>query len=163
MTSPLFSFITRALHSAPMLQFIILFASLCAIVDAPGGPLGIICEIVPRTLIHFPFCGEALEAQGAVCYCFAIQRSRSACLWQPIGLRQRARGGEGVLLGGLLLRGLLLRGLLLRGLGDLVFQMAGLVIAAELAQRRLVELEQDLAQFFGFGITGRKARSVDFA
>src|SRR5450631_4680702 len=93
MTSPLFSFITRALHSAPMLQFIILFASLCAIVDAPGGPLGIICEIVPRTLIHFPFCGEALEAQGAVCYCFAIQRSRSACLWQPIGLRQRARGG----------------------------------------------------------------------
>jgi hypothetical protein len=44
-----------------------------------------------------------------------------------------------------------------------VFQMAGLVIAAKLAQRRLVELEQHLAKFFGFGLTGRKARSVDFA
>src|SRR3984893_6093796 len=45
------------------------------------------------------------------------------------------------------------RGLLGR-VGDLVLQVARLMIAAELAQRRLVQLEQNLAQLLGFRITG---------
>src|SRR5580658_6130653 len=42
-------------------------------------------------------------------------------------------------------------------------QMAGLVIAAELAQRRLVQLKQDFAELLGRGITGRKTLSVNLA
>jgi len=49
---------------------------------------------------------------------------------------------------------------LLRGLGDLVLQVAGLMIAAELAQRRLVQLKQNLAEFLGFGIASRKILAV---
>jgi len=41
--------------------------------------------------------------------------------------------------------------------------MAGLVIAAELAQRRLVQLKQDIAQLLRRGITGGKAWSVNLA
>src|ERR1700689_3078511 len=42
-------------------------------------------------------------------------------------------------------------------------QMAGLVIAAELAQRRLVQLKQDFAELLGRGITGGKTLSVNLA
>jgi hypothetical protein len=46
---------------------------------------------------------------------------------------------------------------LLRSVGDLVLKMAGLMIAAELAQRRLVSLsKQNLAELLGFRITGGK-------
>jgi hypothetical protein len=45
---------------------------------------------------------------------------------------------------------------LLRSVCDLVRQMAGLMIAAELAQWRFVELKENLAQFLGRGITGGK-------
>jgi len=72
-------------------------------------------------------------------------------------------GGEGVLLRSLLLRGLLLRGALLRSLGDLVFQMAGLVIAAELAQRRFVQIRENRAQLLGVGIAGCETPSVNLA
>src|SRR5664279_3923516 len=48
-------------------------------------------------------------------------------------------------------------------LRDLVLQMTGLVIAAELAQRRLVELKQDLAQCRGSRITGGETDPVDLA
>src|ERR1700719_2773460 len=41
--------------------------------------------------------------------------------------------------------------------------MAGLMIAAELAQRRLVELKQDFAKLLGRGITGGKTLSVNLA
>src|SRR5271154_729343 len=41
--------------------------------------------------------------------------------------------------------------------------MAGLMIAAELAQRRLVQLKQDIAQLLRRGITGGKAWSVNLA
>src|SRR5260370_29038685 len=41
--------------------------------------------------------------------------------------------------------------------------MAGLVIATELAQRGLVQVGQNVAQFLGWGITGRESRSVDLA
>ncbi len=37
------------------------------------------------------------------------------------------------------------------------------MIAAELAQRRFVQLEKDLAQCFGFGMPGSKALSVNLA
>jgi hypothetical protein len=50
---------------------------------------------------------------------------------------------------------------LLRRVRDLVLQMAGLMIAAELAQRRLVELMQNLAQLLGFGIAGCETLSVN--
>src|ERR1700674_4088571 len=50
---------------------------------------------------------------------------------------------------------------LLRGVGDLVLKMAGLMIATKLAQRRLVQLEQNLAQLLGFRITGCETRSVN--
>jgi hypothetical protein len=43
-------------------------------------------------------------------------------------------------------------GALLRRVGDLVLKMAGLIIAAELAQRCLVQLKQNLAQLLGFRI-----------
>ena len=52
---------------------------------------------------------------------------------------------------------------LLRSFDDLVIQVAGFMIAAELAQRRLVELKQDFAQLLGLGIAGGEARSVDLA
>src|SRR5580692_10419573 len=42
-------------------------------------------------------------------------------------------------------------------------QMAGLVIAAELAQRRLVQLKQDFAELLGRGIAGGKTLSVNLA
>jgi len=44
-----------------------------------------------------------------------------------------------------------------------VFEVAGLMIAAELAQRGLVELQQDLAQLLGSGIAGGEALPVDLA
>jgi hypothetical protein len=49
----------------------------------------------------------------------------------------------------------------LRSVCDLVLQVAGLMIAAELTQRRFVELKQNLAQFLGFGITGGETLSVN--
>src|SRR5882757_3112972 len=52
---------------------------------------------------------------------------------------------------------------LLRGLGDLVAEMAGLVIAAELAQRRLVQMSQNIAQLLGRRIARRETRSVNLA
>jgi len=51
---------------------------------------------------------------------------------------------------------------LLRGVADLVFQVAGFVIAAKLAQRCLVQLEQSFAQPFGFGVAGCEILSVTF-
>ena len=41
--------------------------------------------------------------------------------------------------------------------------MAGLMIAAELVQRRLVQLKQDFADLFGVRITGAEALSVNLA
>src|SRR5579863_6167719 len=41
--------------------------------------------------------------------------------------------------------------------------MAGLVIAAELAERRLVELRQDFAQLLGRGIAGGKTLAINLA
>ena len=38
--------------------------------------------------------------------------------------------------------------------------MAGFIIAAELAERRLVQVKQNLAQLLGCGITGGKTLSV---
>ena len=52
---------------------------------------------------------------------------------------------------------------LFQRLRDLVFQMAGLVIAAELAERRFVELRQDFAQLLGRGITGGKTLAINLA
>jgi hypothetical protein len=52
---------------------------------------------------------------------------------------------------------------LLRRVRDLVLQVGGLVIAAELAQRRFVQLEQNLAQLLGFGIAGRETLSVNLS
>ena len=49
---------------------------------------------------------------------------------------------------------------LLRSVGDLVVQVAGFMIAAELAERRLVELKQNFAELFGFKIAGREILSV---
>jgi len=56
----------------------------------------------------------------------------------------------------LVARGLLLRGVYFETWAILVFQMAGSWNRGELAQRRLVELEQAPAKFSGFGITGAK-------
>src|SRR5258705_1121261 len=50
---------------------------------------------------------------------------------------------------------------LLRRVGDLVVQVAGLMIAAELAERCLVQLKQNFAQLFGFGIAGCETLSVN--
>src|ERR1700730_17317015 len=52
---------------------------------------------------------------------------------------------------------------LLRSVRGLVFQVAGLMIAAELAQRGLVQLKQNLAQLLGFGIAGCETLSVNLA
>jgi hypothetical protein len=41
---------------------------------------------------------------------------------------------------------------LFRSVGNLVLQVVGLMIAAELAQRRLAQIEQNVAQLLGFGI-----------
>jgi hypothetical protein len=60
--------------------------------------------------------------------------------------RMRATGGEGASL---------------RSFGNLVLQVAGLMIAVELAQRCLVQLKQNLAQFLGLGITGCETLSVN--
>ena len=49
----------------------------------------------------------------------------------------------------------------LRGLHDLVTQVAGLMIAAELAQGCLVQLKQNLAELFSLRIPGREALSVN--
>jgi hypothetical protein len=50
---------------------------------------------------------------------------------------------------------------LLRSVFDLVLQVAGLMIAAELAQRCFVELRENIAQFLGIRITGSKTLSVN--
>lgn len=51
----------------------------------------------------------------------------------------------------------------LRGLGDLVTQVAGFIIAAELAQRCLVQLKTNLAQLLGLRIPGCETLSVNLA
>jgi hypothetical protein len=50
---------------------------------------------------------------------------------------------------------------LLRSVCDFVLQVAGLMIAAELAQRRLVQLKQNLAELFGFRIPCGETLSVN--
>jgi hypothetical protein len=50
---------------------------------------------------------------------------------------------------------------LLRSVCDFVFQVTGLMIAAELAQRRFIELKKNLAQFLGHRITGCKILFVN--
>jgi hypothetical protein len=52
---------------------------------------------------------------------------------------------------------------LLRSVGDLVLQVAGFMIAAQLAQRRLVQLQQNLTEFFVCRITGGETLSVNLA
>ena len=52
---------------------------------------------------------------------------------------------------------------LFRSLGDLVAEMAGLVIAAKLAEGCLVQLSQDFAQRRGRGIPGCKTWSINLA
>jgi hypothetical protein len=52
---------------------------------------------------------------------------------------------------------------LLRSAGDLVLQVAGLMIAAELTQRGLVQLKQNVAELLGFGSAGCKTPSVNFS
>src|SRR3977135_925461 len=52
---------------------------------------------------------------------------------------------------------------LLRCVGDFVLQVTGLMIAAELAQRRFVQLKQNFAQLLGFRIAGCEALSVNLA
>src|SRR3984893_13092533 len=52
---------------------------------------------------------------------------------------------------------------LLRSAGDLVFQMAGLMIAAKMAQRRLVPLEKNVAQLIAFRISSRETLPVNLA
>jgi hypothetical protein len=44
-----------------------------------------------------------------------------------------------------------------------VLQMAGLMIAPELAERRLIQFKQNLAQLLGFRIAGREILSVNLA
>src|ERR1700682_887817 len=55
------------------------------------------------------------------------------------------------------------RGDLLRRVADLVLEMAGLMIAAQLAQRRLVQLKQNIAELFAFRIAGGETLSVNLA
>ena len=50
---------------------------------------------------------------------------------------------------------------LLQSVCDLVLQVAGLMIAAELAPRCFVELRENIAQFLGIRITGSKTLSVN--
>src|SRR4051794_41661533 len=52
---------------------------------------------------------------------------------------------------------------LFQGVGDLVFDVAGLVIAAELAERGFVEVRHDLAQFLGGRIARGKTPSVELS
>ena len=52
---------------------------------------------------------------------------------------------------------------LLRGFGDLVLQVAGHMITAELAQRCLVQLKQNLAELLGVRIAGCETLAVHFA
>src|SRR5437899_3762356 len=47
--------------------------------------------------------------------------------------------------------------------GDLVVEMTGLVVAAKLVQRCLVQIRQSLAQLVGRGITGGKTLPVNLA
>jgi hypothetical protein len=47
---------------------------------------------------------------------------------------------------------------LFRSICDLVLEVASFMIAAELAQRRFVQLKKNLAQFFGFRVTGARER-----
>src|SRR5262245_15248360 len=53
--------------------------------------------------------------------------------------------------------------LLVQGVRDLVIQMTGLVVAAKLAQRCLVQVKQNIAQLVGWGITGGKTLPVNLA
>src|SRR5215216_2691221 len=50
-----------------------------------------------------------------------------------------------------------------RSVGDLVIQMTGLVVAAKLAQRCLVQVKHNFAQAVGWGVTGGKTLPVNLA
>jgi hypothetical protein len=50
-----------------------------------------------------------------------------------------------------------------RGVRDLVIQMTGLVVAAKLAQRCLVQVKKNVAQLVGWGIAGGKTLPVNLA
>src|SRR6516162_2501157 len=52
---------------------------------------------------------------------------------------------------------------LLRRVRYFALQVAGLMIAAELAHRRFVQLKQNFTQLLGFRITGCEASSVNLA
>jgi hypothetical protein len=52
---------------------------------------------------------------------------------------------------------------LLRSLGYFFIQVAGVMIAAELAQRRFVQLKKNLAQCFGLGMPGSETLSINLA
>jgi hypothetical protein len=52
---------------------------------------------------------------------------------------------------------------LFRRIRDFVFKVAGAVISAELAQRRLVQVKQDVAQLLGRRITRGETLSVNLA
>src|ERR671911_2507593 len=52
---------------------------------------------------------------------------------------------------------------LVQGVGDLVIEMTGLVVAAKLAQRCLVQVKKNIAQLVGWGITGGKTLPVNLA
>ena len=72
---------------------------------------------------------------------------------EPVGLRGRSRISANARRrkSGIESRGFATQiAALLRSVGDLVLQVARLMIAAELAQRRLVQLKQNLAQLLGF-------------
>ena len=51
----------------------------------------------------------------------------------------------------------------MQGVRDLVIEMTGLVVAAKLAQRCLVQVKHDIAQLVGWGITGGKTLPVNLA
>jgi hypothetical protein len=51
----------------------------------------------------------------------------------------------------------------LRSVRDLVLQMAGIMIAAESTQRRIIELKENVTQLLGWRITGGKTLSVNLA
>jgi hypothetical protein len=50
-----------------------------------------------------------------------------------------------------------------QGVRDLVIEMTGLVVAAKLAQRCLVQVKKNIAQLVGWGITGGKTWPVNLA
>src|SRR5258705_7296421 len=52
---------------------------------------------------------------------------------------------------------------LVQGVRDLVIEMTGLVVAAKLAQRCLVQVKKNIVQRVGWGITGGKALPVNLA